>query len=206
MSKDVSAGAAAVVPPNPDYPARLDIDYPVKSSRLLLFFRGILVLPHYFILMVLGLVAWIGLLVAWLSVLITAHYPKGIFSYLSGVIRYGVRVVAYQMLLTDKYPPFGLGDHPRYPVRIEIDRPPNMHIHRWRALLQGLLAYPAAIAGGVLMLLAYFGVIFAWFVILFRGRFPRRTFRFVTIAFRWTLRTTVFQYLMTERYPPFVMA
>ena len=56
------------------------------------------------------------------------------------------------------------------------------------------------------MLVAYFGVIFAWFVILFRRRYPRRTFRFVAISMRWTLRCTVLQMLRTERYPPFVMA
>lgn len=209
MSKDVSAAAPAVlvnVPPNPDYPARLDIDYPAKSSRLLLLFRGILVIPHWILLLVVGIVGFFLAVVAWLAVLFTAHYPTGIFHYMAGLFRWGYRVGAYQLMLTDRYPPFGFGEHPKYPVRVQIDPPPNMHIHRWRALLQGLLAYPAQIAAGVLMLVAYLGVILAWFAILFTGHYPKGIFRFAQIAFRWTLRCAVFQYLMTERYPPFVMA
>lgn len=209
MSNDLSTPAPAVladVPPNPDYPARVEVEYPVRSSRLLLFFRGILAIPQWIVLMVLGMVGGLVLIFVWFSVLFTARYPHGAFNYLAGLMRWGYRLAAYQLLLTDRYPPFSMQDDPDYPVRVLIDEPPAMHIHRWRALLQGLLAYPVQIAAGALMFVAYLAVIGAWFAILFTGRFPQGIFRFVTIAVRWTLRATTFQYLMTERYPPFVMA
>lgn len=196
----------ANVPPNPDYPARLEVAYPVRSSRLLLFFRGIIAFPQWIVLILLSILALLGLLFAWLVILITARYPRGIFHFAAGILRQGHRLAAYQLMLTDRYPPFLLGDKPSYPVRIEIDEPPNMHIHRWRALLQGIMAYPAQIAAGMIMILAYLGAILAWFAILFTGRYPKGIFRLVTIGLRWTLRVTAFQYLMTERYPPFVWA
>lgn len=209
MSKEpaVTSGQdLASVPPNPDYPARLEIDYPAKSSRLLLFFRGIISFPQWVVLILLAIPAFIGALLAWIIVLITARYPRSIFHFMAGILRQGHRLMAYQLMLTDRYPPFTLGDKKSYPVRVEIDEPPNMHIHRWRALLQGILVYPAAIAGGVIMFVAYFCVVLAWFAILITGHYPKWIFRLATVGLRWTLRTSMYQYLMTERYPPFVWA
>jgi hypothetical protein len=68
------------------------------------------------------------------------------------------------------------------------------------------MAYPALIAAGGLMFVAYFAAIGAFFGILFTGRYPQGLFRFVTVSVRWTLRTSVYEYLMTAEYPPFVMA
>jgi Domain of unknown function (DUF4389) len=209
MSKEptvMSVQDVANVPPNPDYPARMEIDYPAKSSRLLLFFRGIISFPQWVVLILLAIPALIGALLAWIIVLITARYPRSIFHFMAGILRQGHRLMAYQLLLTDRYPPFGLGDKESYPVRIQIDEPPNMHIHRWRALLQFIIAYPAQLAGGVILFLGYICAILAFFAILITGHYPKWIFRLVTVGLRWSLRTTAFQYLMTERYPPFVWA
>ncbi|MFL5824057.1 MAG: DUF4389 domain-containing protein [Solirubrobacteraceae bacterium] len=199
-------GGLAEIPPNPDYPARMNVDYPAKSSRLLIFVRWLTTIPHWIALFGLGIGAFFAFVWAWFVVLFTAKYPQGVFDYVVGVIRWAQRVMAYQLFMTDEYPPFSLEDDPSYPVRVEVQAPPEMHIARWRALLQGIMAYPAAIAAGGLFIVAYLGVIGAWFAILFTGRYPKGIFRFVTVTLRWSLRVTVYQYLMTERYPPFVMA
>src|ERR1700686_2435753 len=135
-----------MTPENPDYPVRLEIDYPPRLSRLLIFVKGLLLIPHYIALLVLGIGAFFVLVASWFAVLFTGRYPRGMFDYMVGVLRWGSRVGAYQFLMTDVYPPFSLEDDRNYPVRLEVDYPEQ--IARWRPLVHWLLVYPAAIAAG----------------------------------------------------------
>ena len=67
-------------------------------------------IPHYLVLVVLGLAAFIGIVFAWFAILVTGHYPRGVFTFVTDVLRWGLRVSAYAFLLTtDRYPPFRLG-------------------------------------------------------------------------------------------------
>ncbi len=193
-----------LTPPNPDYPIHLDVQYPSQLSRLLIFVKGILVIPHYLVLMVLGLGAFGVWIASWFAVLFTGRYPEGMFNYMVGVMRWGARVGAYQFLLTDAYPPFSLEDDPAYPVHLEAQYP--AHIARWRPLVHGLLGIPAFFAASAIMFVGYIAVFLAWFAILFTGRYPEGFFNVVVIGLRWTLRANLFHYWMTERYPPFVWA
>jgi hypothetical protein len=190
--------------PNPDYPVRLEIDYPQRLSRLLIFVKWLLAIPHLIALYVLGIVAYAVLIIAWFAVLITGRYPRALFDYLVGFERWRARVGAYLLLQTDAYPPFKLADDPAYPVRLEIDYPPR--IARWRPLLHWLLAIPALIGAFVVGIIAYLAAIVAWFAILFTGRYPEGLFNAVTVALRWSARVTIYAYWMTEKYPPFVWA
>ena len=133
-----------MTPPNPDYPARLEIDYPPQLSRLLIFVKWLLAIPHYIALMFLGIGAFVVVVVSFFAVLFTGRYPRGMFDYMVGVTRWATRVSAYTLLLTDSYPPFSLSEHPDYPVRVQIDYPPK--IARWRPLVHWLLVYPVSIA------------------------------------------------------------
>jgi Domain of unknown function (DUF4389) len=190
--------------PNPAYPVRLDVDYPDRLSRLLIFVKWLLAVPHYIALFFLAIGAYVVIVISWFAVIITGRYPQGMFDYIVGFLRWGVRVSAYVFLMTDKYPPFSLADDPSYPVRLEIDYPER--IARWRPLIHWLLVIPAAIAASLILLLAYICVFIAWFAILITGRFPQGMFDVVEIAFRWLMRVDAFQYWMTEPYPPFVWA
>jgi Domain of unknown function (DUF4389) len=193
-----------MTPPNPAYPARLDVAYPDALSRLLIFVKWVLAIPHYVALFFLGIGAWFVLIIAWFAVLITGTYPIGMFNYLVGVMRWGARVGAYVLLMTDQYPPFTLDDDPSYPVRLEIDYPER--VARWRPLVHWLLAIPVAFVAAVIHVLAEVCVFLAWFAILITGRFPQGMFDVVVIAFRWTVRVNTYVYWMTEAYPPFVWA
>ncbi len=193
-----------MTPPNPAYPLRLEIEYPDHLSRLLIFVKGLMVIPHYICLLFLGIGAWLAMIVSWFAVLFTGRYPEGLFNFMVGVMRWGVRVIAYQFLLTDRYPPFSLEDDPGYPVRLEVDYPAS--ISRWRPLVNWLLVIPASIAGALILLVGYLAVIVAWFAILITGRIPQGLFNTVAVALRWGLRVNVFSYWMTEAYPPFVWA
>jgi hypothetical protein len=91
---------------------RLDLGYPDVPSdlnRWLPLVKWFLAIPHYFVLLVLGLAAFVGIVIAWFAILITGRYPRGLFDFVVGVGRWGLRVSAYAFLLTtDRYPPFTL--------------------------------------------------------------------------------------------------
>jgi hypothetical protein len=193
-----------MTPRNPDYPVRLDVEYPQRLSRGLIFVKWLLAFPHYIALTVLALGAYVVLIISWFAVLFTGRYPEGLYNYVVGVLRWGARVTAYVFLLTDQYPPFTFDEVPGYPLHLEVD--PPARIARWRPLVNGLLAIPALIAATVIGLLAEIVVFFAWFAILFTGRFPDGMFSIVVVYLRWNVRTLTFAYWMQERYPPFVWA
>ncbi len=89
----------------------LEIDYPdaARLSRWLPLVKWLLAIPHYIVLIVLFLFAFVAIVVAWLAILITGRYPRGLFDFVVGVGRWSLRVDAYAFLLvTDRYPPFGL--------------------------------------------------------------------------------------------------
>ncbi len=90
----------------------LDLDYPnvpEDLNRWLPLVKWLLAVPHYVALLFLGVAAAIGVVVAWFSVLFTGRYPRAIFGFVEGVLRWGLRVEAYAFLLvTDRYPPFSL--------------------------------------------------------------------------------------------------
>ena len=90
----------------------LDLDYPDAReglNRWLPLVKWLLALPHYVVLLFLGLGAFVAVVIAWFAILFTGRYPRGLFDYVVGVGRWGLRVQAYAfLLLTDSYPPFSL--------------------------------------------------------------------------------------------------
>ncbi len=100
--------------PSTDEPqsVSLDIDYPDAESdlnRWLPLVKWLLALPHYVALFFLGIAAFLSVIVAWLAIIITGRYPRGVFHFVEGVLRWHDRVVGYAfILITDRYPPFSL--------------------------------------------------------------------------------------------------
>jgi len=71
--------------------------------------KWLLAIPHYIVLAVLMVFAFVAIVVAWFVILFTGSYPRGLFDFVVGVGRWGLRVAAYAFLLiTDRYPPFDL--------------------------------------------------------------------------------------------------
>jgi hypothetical protein len=112
----VSAYAALLTDSYPsttkDQAVHLDLDYPDAAkdlNRLLPLVKWLLAIPHYVILALLGFFAFFAIVIAWFAILITGRYPKGLFSFVVGILRWSLRVRAYMFLLvTDQYPPFGM--------------------------------------------------------------------------------------------------
>ncbi|HWL97833.1 MAG TPA: DUF4389 domain-containing protein [Nocardioidaceae bacterium] len=205
----------------PVYPARLEVDYSDQRNRVTTLFRVVLIIPIAIIYEVLtagmtrtaydqtgevvsttsgGIAA--GLFFATLlMILFRQRYPRWWFDFALELARFGARIGAYFVLLTDQYPSTVEEQH----VHLEIDYPDvERDLNRWLPLVKWLLAIPHFLVLLVLSVGAFFAVVFAWFAILFTGRYPRGLFDFVVGVGRWWLRVQAYAFLLvTDRYPPF---
>ncbi len=195
----MTAEPMAAAPASGD-PVRFDVEYPDQLSRLLIFFKWLLVIPHLIIIGVLGMVQYVITIVAFFTILFTKKYPEGLFNIAVGVMRWNANANAYMLLLRDEYPPFSW-EPGEYPLSLEIDYPDELS--RWAPLYKWLLIIPNLIALVIVAIVAYFLLFIAWFAILFTGKFPRGMFDFVVGTMRWGLRVNAYLYLMRDEYPPF---
>jgi len=206
------------------FPARLQVDYPETLDRVRTAFRLILVIPIAIVLSVLTAGATktvydqaghvvsqtsggigTGLFVATLlMILFRRRYPRWWFDFALELARFGARVGAYVALLTDQYP----STVDEQTVHLEIDYPDvERDLNRWLPLVKWLLVIPHLFVLVFLSIAAFFAVVFAWFAILFTGRYPRGLFDFVVGVGRWWLRVEAYALLLvTDRYPPFTLA
>jgi hypothetical protein len=204
----MEAATPAPPPPPPPpvvsrvaYSVRLEARNQGEYNRFLPLVKWLLALPHYIVLIFLGIGALVVGVISFFAVLFTARYPRGMFDYVVGVFRWSTRVMAYVFLLTDEYPPFSLDDDPNYPVRLEIDYPEQ--IDRWRPLVQWLLIIPYYVVAYFLVIVAEFVAFIGIFVILFTGKLPEGLFNLILIPFRWSLRSQTYGYWLATKYPPF---
>ena len=189
-------------PPAPAYPAGFEISYPEELNRWLPLVKWLLVIPHFIVLIFVGIGAFFVAIYAFFAVLFTGRWPRGAFDYMVGTFRWAYRVVAYYHLMVDPYPPFSMADDPDYPVRLNIEYPEQ--IDRWRPLVQWLLAIPYLFVAGVLYWLTGILTIIAFFTVLFTKQIPRGVFDLMVPGLRWNVRGGAYAYFMTDRYPPFV--
>lgn len=88
------------------YPVTFEVDYPEQLSRWLIFFKWLLAFPHYIVLGLVYIVAMLLWFLAFFAILFTGRFPRGMFDFIVGTLRWSYRVQAYTYLLTDQYPPF----------------------------------------------------------------------------------------------------
>lgn len=193
-------GDAVTLSPSSASPVTLGVQYPENLSRLLIFIKWLLAIPHLLVLVGLGFAMYFLQFVAFFAVLFTRKYPESLFNFAVGVNRWSMNVAAYVGLLRDEYPPFTM-DAGSYPVTYDVAYPGEMN--RWLVFIKWLLILPNAIAYLIFLLAAYFTSFIAWFVILFTGRYPRGLFDFYVGTLRWSARINAYTGLMTDAYPPF---
>jgi Domain of unknown function (DUF4389) len=196
-----SAPPPAGQPPSGAYPVRFDAQRQDEYHRFLPLVKWLLAFPHYIVLIFVGIGAFLAIVAAWFAVLFTGRYPRGLFDFVVGTYRWGMRVTAYVYLLTDEYPPFSLGEEPGYPVQVEIEYPE--HVDRWRPLVAWLLAFPYLLVAGILSYLAGIVAFIGIFVILFTRELPQGMFSLIVNPLRWQLRGNAYALWLVTRYPPF---
>jgi hypothetical protein len=92
------------------YPVQFELDYPPRLSRLLIFVKWLLILPSAIVLLFIAIVAYLAVFLAWFAILFTGRYPRGLFDFVTGTMRWAHRINVYAYLLTDRYPPFRMGE------------------------------------------------------------------------------------------------
>jgi len=206
-----AAGQIEGLQPTESYPVTLTGELSASISPVLWLIKWLLLIPHVFVLAFL----WAGFAISWLislfAILFTGRYPRGLFDYNVGVLRWSWRVAfySYDALGTDEYPPFSLqpGGYPadlqvRYPERLS----PGLALVKW-----WLLAIPHYIIVGIFQGGAGFYEVgltpiltfFAAVALLFTGRYPEDLFRLIMGMNRWSFRVMAYAALMTDEYPPF---
>jgi hypothetical protein len=210
---------------HPAYPVRIEGELDAKVSRWLWLVKWLLAIPHYVVLAFLWLTFLVLTIVAFFAILITGRYPRGIFDFNLGVLRWTWRVAfySYAALGTDRYPPFTLDDVPDYPARLEVPYPERLS--RGLVLVKWwLLAIPHYLVVGVLLGGGSYAasreyerawgygyqtgligilVFFAAVALLFTTRYPRGIFNLVLGLDRWVARVGAYVFLMRDEYPPF---
>jgi len=193
-----------------EYPARLAIAYPERDlNRLSTLLRVFYAVP---IVVVLFLVGGGGggrggggggqqTLAPLVMILFRRKYPRWWFDWNLAFVRFGTRVLAYLLLLDDRYP----STDEEQSVRLELDYPDvERDLNRWLPLVKWLLAIPHYVVLFVLWIGVVLVAVAAWFLILFGRRYPPGLFDFVVGVMRWSLRVNAYAFLLTtDRYPPF---
>jgi hypothetical protein len=207
----------------PTHPLRIEGRLDPELSRWLWLVKWLLAIPHYVVLAFLWIALSVLTVVAFFAILFTGRYPRGIFEFNVGVLRWTWRVAfySYAALGTDRYPPFTLHDDPGYPATLSIAYPERLSrglvLVKWWllaipqyaivAVFTGGGAYSTwdedewswGFAGGLIGLL----VVFAGVALLFTRRYPRGIFDLALGLDRWVARVAAYAALMTDAYPPF---
>jgi hypothetical protein len=210
--------------PDRSYPVRVRAELDPRVSRGLWLVKWLLLVPHVLVLFVLWAAFWVLSVVALVAILITGRYPRKIFDFNVGVLRWSWRVAyyGYGVLGTDRYPPFSLREEPDYPATLSVEYPERLSrglvlVKWWLLAIPHYLILAILIGGGAGAATwgtdgrgwAWGGslvgllVLIAAVIVLFTGRYPRPLFDFIVGIQRWGLRVAAYAALMTDRYPPF---
>ena len=194
------------------YPVRLDGRLDPATSRWLWLVKWLLVIPHVVVLVFLWLAVVVTTFIAGVSILFTGRYPRSLFDFNVGVMRWTWRVsfYAYSALGTDRYPPFSLAPDSSYPADFSVEYPQQLSrglvLVKWWLLAIPQLLIVAILAGGFGL---HFGNLIGLLVLIsavmlaVTGKYPTEIFD-LTMGFnRWCYRVLAYVALMRDEYPPF---
>jgi hypothetical protein len=183
------------------YPVTYEADFRPEQNRATTFFRIILAIPWLIVAYVYEIAAFFTTIFAWLALLVTAKYPQGLYKLNSGFVRFRVRTAAWIYLQNDEWPPFGIGDDPSYPIRVEFAGPEAKQ-SRLKVFFRIILALPLLF---VLYAVAYvhlFLAVIAWLTIVFRGYLPAGVNDAMTFCNGFYARFYGYLAFLTDAYPP----
>jgi hypothetical protein len=208
------------------HPVRLEGKLDLPLSRWLWLVKWLLAIPHFIVLLFLFIAFFLLTIVAFFAILFTGRYPRGIFNFNLGVLRWGWRVAfySYGALGTDRYPPFTIAEVPDYPATLQVPYPEQLSrglvlVKWWLLAIPHYLILSVIFGGGSWYAskgwddggygawggpdLSTLLVFFAAIALLFTTRYPRGIFDFVMGLNRWFARVIGYVTLMTDVYPPF---
>jgi hypothetical protein len=228
---EMEAVAAPEAATATSYPVQVEATLEGNLSRWLWLVKWLLAIPHWIVLTFLWIAFVVMTIIAFFAILFTARYPRGIFDFNVGVLRWSWRVgfYTYSALGTDRYPPFSLGPEPDYPATLDVPYPERLSrglvLVKWWLLAIPHYIVVAIFEGGwgwtntgwgwgaarrwdsdwVFSFPGLIGllVLFSAIALLFTGRYPRDLYDFVLGMNRWVYRVAAYVTLMRDEYPPF---
>jgi hypothetical protein len=182
----------------PEGAIRLTVADNFERSRLTVFFRLLLAIPHLVWLTLWSIAAFFAAIANWLVTLVRGRPHDALHRFLSAYLRYEVHVLAYLALTANPFPGF-VGRAGTYPVDVEIDPPAAQN--RWVTGFRLPLAIPAIAVSDGLATLAFVAAFLGWFASLATGRMPKGLRNLGAYALRYGAETNGYLYLLTDRYP-----
>ncbi|MBC7461309.1 MAG: DUF4389 domain-containing protein [Thermoleophilia bacterium] len=176
----------------------------LTRSRLTVFFRPILAIPHILWLYLYGIGASVMFIGHWFVAIFTGTTPQSTYDFLVGHQAYSTRVSAYMLYLTNDWPPFD-NDDP-YAATLHMPAPREVVQGRASSFFRTLLAIPALFVAYGYGIALYVVVILAWFAIMVTGRMPAGFQRFGERAMTYSARLSSYTYLLQRVYPKMVDA
>lgn len=201
-----------VAPAPSDHPIRLIVSDDLRRSRVTVFFRLFLAIPHFFWAALIGQAVFFAVFAQWWVLLVKGHPAKGIHDFVGRFLRYSVQLESYLVLVANPYPPFFLiNDENPYPVDLTFGPPERQR--RLKTFFRLFLAFPAiviAIALGIGSIggSGYFrsgtlgtSAFLGWFSSLVRGRMPRGLRDLGAWSVGYGAQLGAYLFLLTDRYP-----
>jgi Domain of unknown function (DUF4389) len=184
--------------PTPKKPIGLRVEDDLRRSRLTVFFRLLLTVPHFVWLLLWGIAVFFALIVGWFAALFTGRLPEALHRFLAAYVRYEVHVFAFLGLVSNPFPGF-TGTAGTYPV--DLDIAPRERQSRWKTFFRLFLAVPASLLANVLVTPFELAAFFGWFVGLFLGRMPKGLRNLGAYVLRYNAQTHAYLFLLTDSYP-----
>jgi len=170
----------------------------LRRSRLTVFFRLLLFLPHLVWLILWGIAVVLASILNWFATLIRGRSPLFLHRFIAAYVRYTVHVYAYLFLIGNPFPGF-VGAPGMYPVEVQIAGPERQH--RAKTFFRLILAIPASVINGTLNGALFVVAFFGWFVALALGRMPPGFRNLGAWSLRYGAEASAYFLLLTDTYP-----
>ena len=182
----------------PRHPVRLDLRDRCERSRLTVFFRLLLAIPHLLWLALWSVLTLLAVFVAWLVALVTGWVPSALHRFIAAYVRYETHVLAFLFIVGGPFPGF-VGAAGSYPVDLAIDPPARQH--RAVTFFRAWLALPALILTGPFTVALWVVGVLGWWAALFTGRMPEGLRNLGAVSLRYIGQANAYLFLLTDTYP-----
>ncbi len=197
----------------PPHPVRIIVTDDLHRSRLTVFFRFWLAIPHYFWAFLIGQAVAIAVFANWFVLMFKGRTPEGLHKFIAGYLRYLTQLEAYFLLAANPYPGFyPVGDENKgYPIDLWIGPPEQQN--RWKTFFRLFLAIPALLISSVLFFggprggsyaaggVAFIAAFLAWFYVMVKGRSSRGLRDLTVYCLGYAAHLSAYLFLVTDRYP-----
>jgi hypothetical protein len=182
----------------PEHPVGITVEGGLEQSRLTVFFRLLLAIPHFIWLFLWGIVVWFAVVISWFVALAIGRVPAAFHRFIAAYIRYATHVLAYVHLVGRRFPGF-TGKAGTYEIELVISADPRQS--RLKTLFRLFLAIPAFIVGGALSGVLFVIAFLGWWYTLVTGRMAEGLRNLGAVCLRYEAQTYAYLMLVTDRYP-----